>query len=101
MARRRESRTLAEVHPLPWPEAVTVDGTDALFVSFGTVPMPQFVDVRIFADKVDADGTPTGQLHGGMRPERPRRHAPASRPVGAKSESGRRSPRGVRRLTIW
>lgn len=52
---------LPEVKPLPWPDPTTMENPADLFVSFGAVPAPQSVEVRIFDERVDAGGAPTGE----------------------------------------
>lgn len=49
-----------EPRPIPWPAPADLDDdSGSLFVSFGPVPTPDFIEVRVYGEAVDADGTPT------------------------------------------
>lgn len=43
--------------PMPWPEAARAASSE-LFVSFGQVPKPEFIEVRVFGEKTDPNGVP-------------------------------------------
>jgi hypothetical protein len=45
--------------PMPWPEAARSPVRD-LFVSFGPVAKPEFIEVRVFGEEIDPNGLPVG-----------------------------------------
>ena len=94
---------LPEVRPLPWPETVPVDGDQDLFVSFGPVPAPQSVDVRVFGDGVDADGTPDREPIATVEcavSDPDVKHCIETR-AGNVGVALRLPPGGVRHVTVW
>lgn len=44
--------------PVPWPDAAAVERGARLFLSFGDVPHPDFVEVRVYGPATDEDGLP-------------------------------------------
>ncbi len=48
----------APAPPLPWPEAAPVESGARLFLSFGDVPHPDYVEVRIYGRETDERGRP-------------------------------------------
>lgn len=46
--------------PMPWPEGADLGRGDrgGLFVSFGPVPLPDFIHVNVYGDTLDSDGNP-------------------------------------------
>lgn len=45
--------------PMPWPQPVALDEAGPLFVSFGPVPEPYLIQVRVFGEGLDAEGIPS------------------------------------------
>ncbi|MGH9002091.1 MAG: hypothetical protein ACRDYV_03075, partial [Acidimicrobiia bacterium] len=43
---------------VPWPEAVAVEDGACLFLSFGDVPHPDYVEVRVYGPETGEDGRP-------------------------------------------
>ncbi len=89
---------------MPWPEPVILDGDVPVYVSFGPVPAPYLVQVRVFGDGLDADGMPNPEeplleLECGL--DEPDGQNCIERRDGAVGVTIRLPPGGVRHITAW
>ncbi len=92
------------VAPVPWPEAAAVEGGARLFLSFGDVPHPDFVEVRVYGGETDEDGrpAPAGPLSVlECRLTEPRREKRIRRWAGGVGVDVAVAAGGIRRIAAW
>ncbi|MGH8974360.1 MAG: hypothetical protein ACRD0C_14315 [Acidimicrobiia bacterium] len=89
---------------LPWPEAAPVEEGAQLFLSFGDVPHPDYVEVRVYGRETDDSGLPTVAEPLSVlecRLTEPRREKRIRRWAGGVGVEMALAPGGVRRIAAW
>lgn len=96
-------RGQSEAAPLPWPEAAAVEEGARLFLSFGDVPHPDFVEVRVYGQETDEDGLPAAELLSVLecRLTEPRREKRIRRWAGGVGVDVAVAAGGIRRVAAW
>lgn len=92
------------VGPVPWPEAAAVEGGARLFLSFGDVPHPDYVEVRVYGAETDDDGLPAAGASLSVlecRLTEPRREKRIRRWAGGVGVDVAVATGGVRRIAAW
>ncbi|MGH9038222.1 MAG: hypothetical protein ACRD0O_20905 [Acidimicrobiia bacterium] len=92
------------VAPVPWPEAVAVEAGARLFLSFGDVPHPDYVEVRVYGQETDQDGRPAEAQPLSVlecRLTEPRREKRIRRWAGGVGVDVAVAGGGVRRVAAW
>jgi hypothetical protein len=90
--------------PLPWPEAAAVDEGAQLFLSFGDVPHPDYVEVRVYGRETDDCGRPAVAQPLSVlecRLTEPRREKRIRRWAGGVGVEMAVVPGGVCRVAAW
>ena len=92
------------VAPVPWPEAVAVDHGTRLFLSFGDVTHPDYVEVRVYGQETHDDGRPSAREPISVlecRLTEPRREKRIRRWAGGVGVDVAVSTGGIRRIAAW
>jgi hypothetical protein len=89
---------------VPWPEAAAVEEGVRLFLSFGDVPHPDYVEVRVYGQETDEDGLPAAGPPLSVlecRLTEPRREKRIRRWAGGVGVDVALARGGIRRVAAW